>query len=131
MSNFIVCPRCSGTGVHDPEAFSNGFTDSDFDDDPEFRSGYFAGNYDVVCSECAGLRVIDPEAELKREVLSLIEHESRCSQCGRQAAFSCAYSTQDYPGAHPWVEYEYYCSSHANPEWVNEHKEILDSLGVL
>jgi DnaJ-class molecular chaperone len=57
-----VCPRCGGTGSHDPEAFSNGFTQSEFNEvfeDAESREDYFRGVYDVSCEECNGNNVID------------------------------------------------------------------------
>ena len=55
---FEVCDRCEGRGVHDHEAFSNGLTASDFDEDPDFREDYMRGAYDVRCSECGGQRVV-------------------------------------------------------------------------
>ena len=53
-----VCDRCGGRGVHDHEAFSNGLTAADFDEDPDFREEYMAGRYDVQCASCNGLRVV-------------------------------------------------------------------------
>ncbi len=55
----IVCDRCNGTGVHDPSAFSNGFTGEEMDQDPDFKEAYFSGRYDVTCEECNGNRVVD------------------------------------------------------------------------
>jgi hypothetical protein len=51
-----ICERCEGNGKHDPESFSNGFTESEFYDlfdDEEEREAYFNGRYDVPCRECA------------------------------------------------------------------------------
>ncbi len=53
-----VCPRCQGTGVHDPKEFSSGFTREDFDEDPDFAEAYMKGHYDVQCEECKGRNVI-------------------------------------------------------------------------
>lgn len=53
-----VCPRCHGNGTRDHPAFENGFTQSDFDEDPDFREEYLAGRYDVPCSECKGRCVV-------------------------------------------------------------------------
>lgn len=47
-----ICDRCNGDGTHDPPEFDNGFTRSDFDEDPEFEEMYFQGVYDVPCEEC-------------------------------------------------------------------------------
>jgi hypothetical protein len=55
---FGVCDRCRGTGVHDHPAFSNGISQEQFDEDPEFKEDYMAGKYDVRCSECKGQRVV-------------------------------------------------------------------------
>ena len=57
-----VCDRCQGTGGHDPEAFSSGFTSSEFaemcDGDEDFEENYFDGRYDVVCTVCHGKNVV-------------------------------------------------------------------------
>lgn len=61
-----VCPRCCGTGSHDPDAFSNGFTASEFNEvfeDEESRADYFRGVYDVTCEECNGNNVVDAPDE--------------------------------------------------------------------
>lgn len=55
---YEVCGRCDGTGKHDHEAFENGLTQSDFDEDPDFREEYMRGTYDVQCAECHGQRVV-------------------------------------------------------------------------
>ena len=61
---YEVCWRCNGTGKHDHEAFENGLTQSDFDEDPDFREEYMRGSYDVQCSACRGLRVVvEPDEE--------------------------------------------------------------------
>lgn len=59
-----VCSRCDGSGVHDPAAFSNGFTGEELDQDPDFRENYFSGRYDVRCEVCNGRNVVDvPDLE--------------------------------------------------------------------
>lgn len=55
---FELCPRCEGAGKHDHPAFENGLTQSDFEEDPDFREEYLAGRYDVPCEECHGQRVV-------------------------------------------------------------------------
>jgi hypothetical protein len=66
-----VCPRCRGEGKHDHPAFSNGISQEEFEEDPDFADNYHAGVYDVQCTECNGLRVVDviDEAELDPSVL--------------------------------------------------------------
>lgn len=57
-----VCPRCHGRGSHDPDAFRDGFTASEFDEcfeTPEEKADYFRGRYDVTCTECNGQNVVD------------------------------------------------------------------------
>lgn len=49
-----ICPRCSGNGTHDHPVFSNGLSQEDFDEDPDFKDAYMRGEYDVVCGECNG-----------------------------------------------------------------------------
>ena len=58
----VVCSRCNGRGSHDPDAWSNGFTTSEFNElfeTPEERNDYFSGAYDVPCEECHGNNVVD------------------------------------------------------------------------
>jgi hypothetical protein len=59
----IVCPRCDGRGVHDHPAFSDGITQSEWQeylhDDPDFGEDYMSGRYDVRCSECRGKNVVE------------------------------------------------------------------------
>jgi hypothetical protein len=66
---FEVCGRCDGKGVRDHEAFSNGISMQEFDEDPEFHKAYMEGRYDVVCFLCSGARVVFElnESEAKRE----------------------------------------------------------------
>jgi hypothetical protein len=57
-----ICDRCRGAGTHDHPAFSNGFTQEDFDQDPDFRDEYMAGRYDVRCEVCDGAgKVLAPD----------------------------------------------------------------------
>lgn len=68
----IICPRCNGEGVHDPEGFGDGFTGAEFAEmeagDPDFRRNYFSGRFDVRCSECKGDKiVIGPDVERMNE----------------------------------------------------------------
>lgn len=49
-----ICYNCDGNGTVDHPAFSNGISQEDFDEDPEFREDYFAGRYDVRCPHCKG-----------------------------------------------------------------------------
>lgn len=60
-----VCGRCEGEGKHDPECFSDGWTQSEWEqEDHSFQSAYFEGQYDVECTECGGMRVT-PEVKEK------------------------------------------------------------------
>lgn len=63
---FEVCPICRGKGKHvNPSIDAHGLTRDDFDEDPEFERGYWAGDYDVRCNLCGGEKVVpvpvDPE----------------------------------------------------------------------
>lgn len=61
-----VCPTCRGKGTHvNPSIDAHGITSEEFDDDPDFRDSYFAGDYDVPCYGCGGRRVT-PEIDQKR-----------------------------------------------------------------
>lgn len=60
-----VCGRCAGLGVHDHPAFSNGISQDEFEDDPDFAEDYRRGVYDVPCERCGGANVeavVDEEA---------------------------------------------------------------------
>ena len=75
-----VCVRCDGEGVHDPEAFSQGFTREDFDRDPDFEKDYHAGLFNVPCSVCGGKRVQDVAdwdemTERQRELAAAYDEE--------------------------------------------------------
>lgn len=77
--HFVVCDRCNGTGVHDNQAFSNGISSEDFNEDPDFREQYMRGDYDVPCTECDGNRVVSaPDRErLNAEQLTALESHYR------------------------------------------------------
>jgi excinuclease UvrABC ATPase subunit len=58
-AKFEVCPTCEGRGSHvNPSIDSEGISEDDFAEDPEFRENYFGGMYDQQCNECHGLRVV-------------------------------------------------------------------------
>lgn len=82
-SRYEVCGRCRGRGVHDPEAFSGGFSVEEFHEDPDFAEEYLSGRYDVSCSVCGGRRVeLRPDwdrmsDELQAEVREAIDREAR------------------------------------------------------
>lgn len=67
-ARYEVCSRCNGRGSHDPESWSDGFTESEFSEtfpEEEDRDAYFSGAYDVQCTVCNGKRVelvVDREA---------------------------------------------------------------------
>ncbi len=62
-SNWEVCGRCNGDGAHDPDAFSNGWTESEWAQETyEFKDDYLAGVYNVTCTQCDGKRVV-PEVK--------------------------------------------------------------------
>ncbi|EDY2030014.1 hypothetical protein GTB64_004456 [Salmonella enterica] len=75
---WIICPCCEGEGRVDNPAFSNGFTQDELNDDPDFAERYFAGVYDVGCSECEGkgkVKVIDRSALSATELAELEAEE--------------------------------------------------------
>lgn len=80
--SFVVCDRCNGTGVHDHPAFSNGISQDQFDEDPDFRESYMKGHYDVPCSECEGNRVVaSPDRErCTPEQLEALESHYACQR---------------------------------------------------
>lgn len=55
----IVCPVCEGSGsVLAPGLRGVAFSAEEMDEDPDFREGYFRGDYDVCCDECNGDNVV-------------------------------------------------------------------------
>jgi len=88
-SRWDICGRCRGSGKHDHPAFSNGLTQEDFAEDPDFKEDYMEGRYDVSCSECGGTgKVLVPdEAAMNPEQLRLLAvYEQQCSEMARDAA---------------------------------------------
>ncbi len=58
-AKFEVCGTCQGKGSHvNPSIDSQGISQEEFEQDPDFAESYFAGNYDMQCVECKGLRVV-------------------------------------------------------------------------
>lgn len=57
-----VCNRCDGRGCYVNPSIDTGITQEEFDDDPDFKEGYFSGRYDVQCEECVGNNVV-PEPD--------------------------------------------------------------------
>ncbi len=58
-AKYQVCGVCDGKGkVVNPAIDSNGLTQEDFDEDPDFRENYFSGMYDIECPHCHGKRVV-------------------------------------------------------------------------
>ena len=54
----VICPRCDGSGVHDPEGYGDGLDARDFEGDEQFLEDYLSGAHDVQCSECKGANVV-------------------------------------------------------------------------
>jgi hypothetical protein len=90
-----VCSTCGGKGTHvNPSIDANGLTSDDFASDPEFRSEYFSGTYDVQCYGCSGrttVLVVDRE-HTAAEDLSFFDGYERsfwdgiaCSEAERRA----------------------------------------------
>ncbi len=75
---FEVCETCRGLGtvVH-PAIDSQGLTQEDFQEDPEFREDYFTGKYDIQCPDCNGLRVTFKPVfdEFLKELINKFENE--------------------------------------------------------
>jgi len=89
-AKYEVCDRCNGRGKHDHPAFSNGLTQSDFDEDPDFREEYMRGRYDVPCSECHGLRVVlvpDRERCTPDQITNLDMYENIQAEIASERAF--------------------------------------------
>jgi hypothetical protein len=91
---YEVCPTCQGKGTHvNPSIDSQGLTQDDFDEDPDFEENYFGGQYDVRCYECKGARVVpvinrsacDPEV---LKYLDEQEEERRRDEWERAAEMS-------------------------------------------
>lgn len=77
-TKFKVCPTCEGRGTHvNPSIDCDGLTADDFDSDPDFRSHYLGGVYDVQCYGCKGLRVVEmvDEERCPPELLELYRKE--------------------------------------------------------
>ena len=56
---FKLCPVCKGKGKHvNLSIDSNGISEREFAEDPQFYEDYLSGIYDVTCHECNGKRVI-------------------------------------------------------------------------
>lgn len=52
---WAICSRCNGHAKHDPPAFSNGFTSSEWADmGPDDQATYMRGDWDVKCETCNG-----------------------------------------------------------------------------
>jgi hypothetical protein len=129
MPKFIVCPRCEGSGSHDPKAFSNGFSQDDFDADPEFAESYFRGDHDVTCERCGGLRVVDTDAEVLASIKAAMEYT--CDECGAVAVSSLSCGYQEYPGAHTWTETNYFCAGHVGADWLKDNAAHLKACGAI
>ena len=55
-----VCGTCDGRGKYvNPGIDSNGLSQSDFDEDPDFGESYWRGDYDMTCEECHGHNVVE------------------------------------------------------------------------
>jgi len=74
---WVVCGACDGRGRHvDPAIDAGGLSREDFDEDPDFAEGYFAGRYDVTCGECSGRRVVPeltPRTTAQRDALRALD----------------------------------------------------------
>jgi hypothetical protein len=61
-----LCPVCNGAGTHvNPSIDAGGISSEDFEEDPDFRERYMAGDYDVTCNRCAR-RTTVPVVDLDR-----------------------------------------------------------------
>lgn len=50
-----ICGSCEGEGTALCEGLRGvAFTSEEMDEDPDFRSSYFGGHYDVACPDCSG-----------------------------------------------------------------------------
>jgi hypothetical protein len=82
-ARYVVCWRCQGTGVHDHEAFADGFNGTEEWCDDDFLADYVAGAYDVPCSVCDGERVVlepDPERCTPEQLATYEAHEQALAE---------------------------------------------------
>ena len=94
---YEVCPRCEGEGKHvNPSIDGNGLTQSDFDEDPQFREDYFSGMYDVTCYECHGNRVVP---ELDWSNISAVDADRLHSYLQEQADYEAMVASERRMGA--------------------------------
>jgi hypothetical protein len=75
---YSVCDTCDGQGKHvNPSIDSNGITESEFAEDPDFRENYFSGMYDQTCNECGGRRVVptpDPNRATPHQIKLIADY---------------------------------------------------------
>lgn len=58
-----VCPSCQGRKHVPLQGIA--FTQSEMDEDPDFREDYFSGHYDRSCTECNGEGLVAVPDELR------------------------------------------------------------------
>lgn len=72
---YQVCGTCEGRGTHvNPSVDSQGISEEEFAEDPDFRENYMSGMYDVTCGECGGQRVVaEPDWDALKGKPELLE----------------------------------------------------------
>lgn len=92
-AKFEVCSTCRGRGRYvSPGVDAGGITPADFSDDPDFRSDYASGVYDVPCAHCDGKRVVPvvDEGSLTAEQKKVHERVERNAQEDAEFERMCA-----------------------------------------
>lgn len=87
---WACCPTCDGRGTHvNPAIDACGLTDADFNDDPEFRTAYFGGRFDVPCYDCGGHKSV-PEPDTRLCVPWLADYVGHAQREATHAAWESA-----------------------------------------
>jgi len=74
-AKFAVCDTCAGRGTHVNSSVDGlGFSQEDFDLDPDFAKDYFSGVYDVRCEPCKGERVVAVLDEARCTPAQIAQH---------------------------------------------------------
>ncbi len=89
----IVCTCCDGRGsTVDPSIDSNGISQDEFDEDPDFQERYFSGGFDIICPHCEGNNVVLYPATEEGEKAYLASQKSEYAyhaECAAERRMGC------------------------------------------